>query len=122
MGKINEECNADNRRNAVDTKTVAKIMKMRDKGASYIEIAHHLGVSRTTVARYCKLEIIAMDCKPRKEEQAFIATEKTCGGCHYFRKLHSTDQRPNFCAYTLMTGKAKDITVPCAKCKLKRSE
>lgn len=103
-------------------KQVAKMLRMRDKGYSYTRIALELNTSNTTVRRYCQLDRYATGCSVKKEELPFIATEKTCGGCMYFQKLHSTHSKPNFCAYTLVTGKAKDITVPCAKCKLKRRE
>ena len=107
---------------AMTDKQVAKMLRMRDKGESFTYIAHSLGVSITTVRRYCRLDGYPVSKEVTKSEKPFIATEKTCGGCMYFKKLHSTHKRNNFCAYTLMTGKAKDITVPCARCKLKRSE
>ena len=101
---------------------VARILRMHDKGASYAQIARELNISATTVRRACTIDSYATGYEIEDRELPFIATEKTCGGCVYFKKLHSTNSRPNFCAYTLMTGKAKDLTVPCAKCKLKRRE
>lgn len=101
-------------------KQVAKMLRLRDKGYSYTQIALMMDTSQTTVRRYCQLDRYATGCNVSQDELPYIATEKTCGGCMYFQKLHPTHSRPNFCAYTLMTGKAKDITVPCAKCKLKR--
>lgn len=105
---------------AVTAKQVALIVKLHDEGKTYTWIAQETGLSITTVRRYCQLARVATGHSVEDRERPFIATEKTCGGCHYFRKLHATDQRENFCAYTLITGKAKDITVPCAKCKLKK--
>ena len=101
-------------------KQVAKMLRLRDKGYSYTQIALMMDTSQTTVRRYCQLDRYATGCNVSQDELPYIATEKTCGGCMYFQKLHPTHSRQNFCAYTLMTGKAKDITVPCAKCKLKR--
>ena len=101
---------------------VAKMLRMHDKGASYEHIARVMNISATTVRRYCTIDSFATGYEIRDEELPFIATEKTCGGCMYFKKLHATNSKPNFCAYTLMTGKAKDLTVPCAKCQLKRRE
>ncbi len=103
-------------------KQVARIFKMRDEGKTYKVISQALGVSQTTVRRYCQLDQYANGCDVAERELPFIATQKTCGGCMYFKKLHPSHKRENFCAYTLMTGKAKDITVPCSKCKLKRKE
>lgn len=101
-------------------KQVGQIFKMRDEGKTYKVIAKKLGVSQTTVRRYFQLDQYANGCDVKEKELPFIATEKTCGGCMYFKKLHPSHKKENFCAYTLMTGKAKDITVPCSKCKLKR--
>lgn len=101
-------------------KEVAKMLRLRGKGMSYIAIALEMNTSATTVRRYCQLDGYAQTNKPDRKELAFICSEATCGGCIYFKKLHSTHAAPNFCSYTLDTGRAKDITVPCKKCKVKK--
>ena len=99
-------------------KQIAKMLKLRESGKTYSEIALAMNISRHTVGKYCALH--ESHGKISKKDREFIASEETCGGCIYFEKLHSTHTRPNFCSYTLRTGKAKDITVPCRRCKLKK--
>lgn len=101
-------------------KQVAQMLKLRDRGCTYAQIALMLNTSQSTVRRYCQLDSYATGTNARKDELPYIVSEKTCGGCMYYQKLHPSHKHPNFCAYTLVTGRPKDITVPCAKCKLKR--
>lgn len=100
-------------------KQVAKLLKLRESGKNYSEIALAMNISRHTVSKYCALHE-SLQNKVSKKDRAFIVSEETCGGCIYFEKLHSSHTRPNFCSYTLRTGKVKDITVPCKRCKMKK--
>lgn len=95
------------------------IKKMRADGATFSKIAERVPYGVTTIWRYCAGERKETDA--RRNANKFLCSESTCGDCHYFRKMKHSDELRNYCAYTLITGKARDITKTCAECAEKRT-
>lgn len=93
---------------------------LRNKGMTYEEIAKAMGYSKSAIAKNCRNEHETDDYLFKKEVGEFICSDETCGDCEYFGWLNSKSPQKDCCCYTLMTGNARDISKPCAKCAEKK--
>lgn len=101
-----------------------EMKRMRNQGMTYEQIAKAMGLHKSTIAKNCRDEHEIEDFLFKKEVGDFICSDETCGDCEFFGYLNSESHYKDFCAYTLITGNARDISKPCAKCaekKIKRS-